>query len=240
MPRWFSRYVAGDHEAVWAELTGLGSDIRVDRSSAEARQVARETMRRVRDNVTELIARLHSAGYAFEADPLVPLDVATRDRLDEFEVEIGPLPLSLRAFYENVGTVDLRQSHEQIVHWAERETQEVDEVLFLGEYDPIVVETVIDPDPDRPDPDLYYFAPDEFHKANYSGGENYHVRLPDPAADFRIWGMYGLEEYFVTYLRASFAYGGFRGRLGAEGERAWKDAPDIRLPYELARGLIPI
>jgi hypothetical protein len=61
---------------------------------------------------------------------------------------------------------------------------------------------------------LYYcFAPDEFHKANYNGGENYHVWLPDPNADFRIIGMYEIDENFVSYVRATLAHGGFRGKV---------------------------
>ena len=50
----------------------------------------------------------------------------------------------------------------------------------------------------------FAFAPDEFHKANYSGGDDYHLWLPNPDADVRIEGMYEIEEYFVAYLRATF------------------------------------
>jgi hypothetical protein len=62
-------------------------------------------------------------------------------------------------------------------------------------------------------PNWFFLAPDECHKANYSGGENYHVALPDSAADFPIQGMSGVDELFVPYLRATLANGGFRGKI---------------------------
>jgi len=58
----------------------------------------------------------------------------------------------------------------------------------------------------------WFLAPDEFAKSAYSGGEPYHLLLPDPAADFRVRGMPGIEEHFVDYLRAVFAGAGFHGR----------------------------
>jgi hypothetical protein len=33
-----------------------------------------------------------------------------------------------------------------------------------------------------------WLAPDECHKANYSGAEDYHVYLPEPAVDFPLVG----------------------------------------------------
>ena len=58
----------------------------------------------------------------------------------------------------------------------------------------------------------WFFACDEFHKADYSGGANYHVVLPDASTDFQIFGMADDSEFFVDYLRFTFEGGGFRGR----------------------------
>ena len=89
----------------------------------------------------------------------------------------------------------------------------------------------------------FCFAPDEFHKANYSGGENYHVWIPDPRVDFEIVGMYEIEETFVEYLRATFAYGGFRGRvetLPGDESQCRKAAPTLDVVRFLAGGLAPL
>lgn len=84
------------------------------------------------------------------------------------------------------------------------------------------------------------FACDEFHKANYSGGANYHVLLPDAGADFRIYGMADNREFFVDYLRLTFEEGGFRGQSDANEERSWKVLPGLHLTNRLAVGLLPI
>ena len=90
----------------------------------------------------------------------------------------------------------------------------------------------------------FYFAPDEFHKAGYSGGENYHLTLPDASADFHILGMYGLDEPFVEHLRASLTGGGFRGKLeppdATDAAQLYKAAPRSALIDSLARNVEPI
>ena len=93
-----------------------------------------------------------------------------------------------------------------------------------------------------------YFAPDCFHKANVSGGENYHFLTPEPRADFRIigdvspeyhddWSSYGGGQRFVDALRRTFRYGGFRGRVDIDTEM-W--APPRAIHLELGKGLLPI
>src|SRR5262249_56393415 len=95
---------------------------------------------------------------------------------------------------------------------------------------------------------LYFcFAPDEFHKANYSGGENYHLNLPNPNADAPVLGMYGVNETFVQHLRLCFRHGGFRGHIecepggsAAHGDVGWKVPPRMKIAAKLAEGLLPI
>jgi len=59
------RYLAGEHEAVWAEMMALGPRVREASSIDDAWAVARETMRRARHNVELLIRRLDQIGYQF-------------------------------------------------------------------------------------------------------------------------------------------------------------------------------
>ena len=60
------RYLDGEREAVWAEMTALGAEIRETAYAKDARAVAQETMRRARRNVETLIRRLDRLGYRFE------------------------------------------------------------------------------------------------------------------------------------------------------------------------------
>src|SRR5690348_9639624 len=59
------RYLAGEHEAVWAEMMALGPRVREASCIDDAWAVARETMRRARHNVELIIRRLDQLGYQF-------------------------------------------------------------------------------------------------------------------------------------------------------------------------------
>ncbi len=116
------RYRAGEHVAVWRELAALGPAVREAPVLDDARAVARETMRRVRHNVELLVVRLHALDFRF-VDPAQahePPTPALLARLDALESEAGPLPLALRAFYEEVGSVCLMGSHPRLSSYAEQ------------------------------------------------------------------------------------------------------------------------
>lgn len=242
---WLDRYHRGECESVWAEMLQLGPELRLSPTCEHARAVAGETMSRVRQSVDLLIERLRKADYEFQYPDAVHVHPtqAETDRLDSVEAKVGPLPLSLRAFYDVVGTVDLTQSWDQLVQWwPEKRRGAASELEVLGEFDPLVVEPLrLDANEGARRPNWFFIAPDEFHKANYSGGENYHVALPDPSADFPIHGMYDIDEFFVPYLRATLANGGFRGKVECEDEtfsgKCWKVEPTLELSRSLAAGL---
>jgi hypothetical protein len=59
------RYRAGEHAAVWTEMTAMGAAVREAPCADDAVAVARETMRRVRHNLELLIRRLDAMGYRF-------------------------------------------------------------------------------------------------------------------------------------------------------------------------------
>jgi hypothetical protein len=241
--KWLERYRAGEREAVWAELVVLGASVREPDLVGQAIEVAQETMARARQNVEEIHRRLTEVGYDFlnMGGVHLPSGADMRQRLDEQESKIGPIPLSLRAFYEVVGTVDFTQSIAQHLSFRRPERATAPELRYLGEYDPLVV-APLDDQPERRSEagHHHFFAADEFHKAHYSGGDNYHVILPDARADFPIWGMYEIDEFFVPYLRATFTGGGFRGKIREIGDRCVKDLPDLALTTRLAKDLLPI
>jgi hypothetical protein len=212
---YLERYRGGDYVQVWNDLQALGPAVRREPYYAQAQAVAAETMRRVGRNCELLISRLQALGYVFGTFPdgtrrsytVRPLTASSEDmRADweELEDEAGPLPLSLLAFWQEVGAVDLVGMHPA---WPDG-------------LDPLVVdppEGALSFLYEEEDEDEGWFAglaPDDLHKDNTSGGDPYGVRLPDPSADFLF--MYERHNLlFVPYLRlAILQWGGFSGLDG--------------------------
>jgi hypothetical protein len=264
-------YRTGQCERVWRGLRELDAAVRSPEALPDALAVARETMTRVRHNVALVAERLRAAGYAFSDPGASHVQPSGRDHemIAEIEAKIGPLPLSFRAFHEVVGSVNFCQSRGQLVKWSDGRRQGASEIQTLGEEDPLVVgplsrlydDVVGDGVTDskgrkhrhharynwRPGGEnrwYYCFAPDEFHKANYSGGEDYNLFVPDGGADFRIRDLFLGEaedeeedrEWFVDYLRNVFRGGGFRGKYDHESDECRKRIPSSPLIHRLSEG----
>jgi hypothetical protein len=216
---YLKRYHNGEYQQVWGDLQALGHVVRQEPHYSEAREVAAETMRRVRRNCERIASRLRSLGYAFDTypdgtrrsytpEPLAPPSEATLADIAELEAQAGPLPLSLTAFWHEVGSVDFVGMHPS----------------WPAGLDPLVVDPpegslsfLYDEEGDEEIADSGWFAglaPDDLHKDNTSGGDPYGLKLPDPSADFML--MYERHELlFVPYLRmAILRWGGFPGLEG--------------------------
>ena len=325
------RYQAGEHEAVWADMTALGAAVRSGPYADDAFAVARETMRRARSNVETLIRRLDGIGYQFwngEQGTLAPqgmrmsmggrnvmfdsplamartaLNIDTAripagmgrhaadmqerlvglmgsfhamqgaagqrqqarlreqagitDHLQDASVFAPPdeeeiaffralegkgmvLPLSLRAWIEEVGDVNLAGAHPALSFWegpgfpgiyADPLMVTLDHFRFEieaweEEYDegcePGSLASVISLDPKIKV--RLAVAVDQLD-------EGYTLEVPNPAADSRL-GDSGRGTSFVEYLRTAFRWGGFPGWAHQA------NAPERELRL-LADGLLPI
>jgi hypothetical protein len=145
-----------------------------------------------------------SAHYGAGAAHVPPTPTARED-VARFEKEFGVLPLSLRAFYEVVGEVNLMGRHPTL--------DPSDNPIAP---DPLVVHGLDEGmvmDEDDGESRTIIIAPDDLHKANTSGGDPYTITVPDPRADGEL-----LDErhrlFFVDYLRLCFEFGGFPGYEG--------------------------
>lgn len=137
---YLTRYLNGEYEQVWQELINLGSAIREGELYVQAEAVARETMRRVRKNVETLIERLQELNFKFEETPLTPPELVWSQHIQELEQQLGPLPLSLKIFYEEMGEVSFRGLHPKLsnsYHESEDDFSEEDAPSVY--YDPLVV-----------------------------------------------------------------------------------------------------
>lgn len=210
---YLKRYHDGEYERVWEELIALGPDVREEPHYPQALEVAAETMRRVRRDCEILVARLQSLGYVFgiypdgttgyyTEGPLVPPSKATGSDIAELEEQAGPLPISLVAFWEEVGLIDFVGRHPD---WGDS-------------LDPVVVTSpagALSLLYEEEDAEWFAgLAPDDLHKDNVSGGDPYGVMLPNPTADF-VFVNESHDLPFVQYLRMSLLrWGGFPGLDG--------------------------
>ena len=237
---YLERYRNGEYVQVWDELRALGPAVRKEPHYSQARDVAAETMRRVRRNCELLVDRLNSMGYVFGTypdgstgyyteGPLVALDKEKRSAMVQLEREAGPLPISLVAFWQEVGLVDFVGMKPE---WPDG----LDPLVVIG---PDGAQAMLyeedrdeyeDDDDENDDSDEYEeddedddsaagewfaaLAPDDLHKDNVSGGDPYGVALPNASADF-VFLNESHDLPFVSYLRlAILQWGGFPGWEG--------------------------
>jgi hypothetical protein len=205
------RYLAGEHEAVWKDLLALGAAVREDPHAADALAVAYETMGRVEANVRTVSDRLVQLGFT-KSDGLLhtPPNRRVDAQIRQLEKVAGTLPISLRAFYEIVGSVDWIGNHPDLS--PARSPLCTDPLVVM----PIeaALETADEYGQDEEEKWIL-IAPDELHKADTSGGDPYQIEVPNRTADGILqYECHGL--HFVDYLRLAFRFGGFPGYEGIE------------------------
>jgi hypothetical protein len=224
------RYLAGEHEQVWKNLTALEEQAFANEHVGDALAVAYETMHRVEQNVRTISERLTLLGYRFvypgsdggffglrkarAHQPHVPAGPAVRATLAALEKAAGgPIPLALRAFFEVVGEVNFNGDHATLAPKHSEFTP--DPLMICSAADALAM--IESNDRDEDDPLLIEFAPDALHKANISGGSPYSIEVPQMVADAMVLDA-PHEVRFVDYLRtAILRWGGFPGWGDAEG-----------------------
>ena len=136
----------------------------------------------------------------------------------------GPLPLSLRAWYECIQHVSFLGSHPILNPGAEAITPLPDPFTLMSLPDAVDYES-------WESKEGYPIAVDEFFKANLSREHRYYINFRDARADtiFADWQ----KDTFVAYLRRVFKWGGFPGW-------ARHPNPPSELIGELTDGLVAI
>ncbi|MFD7781966.1 hypothetical protein ACFV4Q_02485 [Streptomyces nojiriensis] len=237
------RYRAGEHERVWEELLAL--ERRPPKAlAAQAEAVAMETMERVRCGLEAVVERLRAEGYPFhkKARALVPPPHDALGSVQRLEsLTGGRLPLSLRAFYLVVGSVDLSGSedrfrHDPGKHGPKPKKGEIVDVaqkypfMYLSHFDPLVVlpleEAVAEAEmwarrererAGMKAPLHLTISPGPSFKANPRDAQPEPVdtvRLPGPFADAELRRGRGGAVPLVGHLRGTLAWGGFPGLAG--------------------------
>ncbi len=226
MTELYDRYQKGYHQEVYDELLAMHEGVFGEDIYEDALLVARAIMRRVRYNIELLIPRLHEIGYQFgkggfweefspeEQPPFSPIfqspPPATLERIARLEHLAGPLPLSLKCWFEEVGRVNLIG----LFPSNKRGDGPALDPLYIESLEQVLKEIQIfleiDGWPDR----VVILAPDQYHKYGFSGAGAYagaySIVLPCKAFDVPFL----LERHhmtFINYLRICFRWGGFPG-----------------------------
>jgi hypothetical protein len=231
MPELFDRYQKGFYQEVYDELLLIQAHVFEEPIYEDALLVARAIMRRVRYNLELLIPRLQRMGYEFgkgiffddvspeekasitQAIPIFKApDQETAEKVASLERLTGPIPLSLKFWYEEVGCVNLIG----LFPSSDNRTFSPEDGCIL---DPLFIYSVemaltlvndyISAGVWHQDPTLS-LAPDNYHKYGFSGAGTYAIRLPCKAFDAPLL----IERHhttFVNYLRICFRWGGFPG-----------------------------
>ena len=201
------RYCAGEYKEVVDQLTQSGQ------ADGEAKLVANEIMIRVRSNLQTLAQRWRNLGFVLEK----PLGKPTEKKvLQNFEEMAGKLPLTLLAFYEQIGWINFI---EQPTGSPWPPTEELDPIavneLTIEHVDEIKIEK------EDGAAQLLLFD-DHLHKFNISGVGPIFVPIPlnggfDSALYFEDGPLLyedGSKWYFVKYLRQTILE---RGGMGPAG-----------------------
>jgi hypothetical protein len=221
--------MAGDHRQAWLELIALGAGVRADQYAAGARAVAYATMSRIARNISTIIERLREIGYEFEVesgdhDNVIPFgtarrklwtDTVARERaapltpperrladMTRLQQDAGTMPISLRAWFEIVGSVTLLGRHPALS--PDDGTLRPDPLVIVPFSQVLRAWDASPPEIGAEgQPFMAELAP-------CPGGQEYSVKLPAPGMDAILENEpHGL--FFVDYLRLALQWGGFPG-----------------------------
>ncbi|NJO01366.1 MAG: hypothetical protein HC880_06475 [Bacteroidia bacterium] len=243
MVSFLNRYHNGEHKKVWDELLLYGAQVYKEPLRSDALAVVYETMSRAKSNIKLLVSRLSSINYDFVYPTKVSIlpKADTLNRIRELEELVGQIPMSLRVWYETVGSVCFIGNYLMLSSYAHNVFDNSITVFT----DPLVVDPIEEllsearewlgdeGEPDFTNSCIVPISPDEYHKANISGA-TYNVEFPGAAIDAQLIG----ERHnttFVDYLRISFQWGGFPGL-----DKYSQHQQPVEVIKYLTDGLLPI
>ena len=203
--RFYARWNAGQVERVWADIGALGEQARDDeRQLADIMHVVTGTLQRCAQHLRTLTRLLAMLGLSVEPPQADPMAL---ERIARFEAQVGPLPLTICAWYHIVGAIDLRGfgTEDELASWA------APHVLgtAIERADPLVIEpsaTALEHDDTLWWQGRYplRMGPDTGEKFFSYGGPPLAVMTPSAAVDGQLRG-----ESFLHYVRRCLAWAGY-------------------------------
>lgn len=203
----------------------------------EPRNQSEETMQKMSRQIAEMREQIAQRGIDIETQlaklpkpkqppAFEPPPKSASRQLNSYERKAGgPLPISVRSWYELVGGVNLEGSHETIAPPGLGDSREALNVMSFSDVQK-VTEMFIGGDEEE---DQRTDAASELILWGQDG-DQYSIKAPDTAADAAIVGW---NVTFVAHLRRAFAWGGFPGWERVE-ERPQKEIDSLK------EGLLPL
>ena len=171
----------------------------------------------VGDSIRVLARRLTERGFIFErpAEVFPGPESGAAEAITRIEREVGTIPLAIKLFWQNVGSVDLCGFHpdwqgcdnpDALVVWPPSAAiEELDD--FLLDKDHRLQQDF---------PYLIPIGPDDLHKIHVSGGMWYNVSVPAAADDPPLNDEWH-RTTFVAYLELAVQWAGFPGLWDSQG-----------------------
>ena len=229
------RYLNGETVSVWKDIEMMGQDAFKPEIYSEVEQVLDETFQRVRFNLEMIYEELLKIDYNFNLDesynslkPLnKPLKNANKllDKLDKMVKPFGYVPVTLKKFYQIVGSCNFGWDYENdenfMWHYSDPiqigSLDDLVEEMKDNDWVDMMKENVADGEP------VYLeLAADFYHKDNISGGMAYSIEIAKhPSID----SLFLFEEHkttFVNYLRICFENCGFSRITNPESKNNYK------------------
>ena len=220
MQGFYEMYQRGYHQQVYEELFSMQGNIYASSFYANALAVTREIMRRVRYNIEQLVVRLNQVGYLFgkaegsfredvEKNPpfFRPPTSETAANIAMLEMSVGSLPLSLRCWYEEVGSVNF------IGLFPKNERKDGPDLdpLYIEPLESLlqIIQRLTKAGVWEGETELI-LAPDAYHKYGYSGAGSYNISFPCERFDTLLINE-PHNTTFINYLRICLQSGGFSG-----------------------------
>ena len=241
MSSYLERYLQGKHQSVYDEILALGETPLEPSVHADVLAVMNEIMRRIQYNLEHiLLPKLHEVGYRFgdgildtpdslsdtqrtailakyplflPPDPKAPQLLQTLEQIVE-----RPLPLSLKCWYQHIGTVNLigafpsalmRQGAQSLPrHYKRGYTLDP---LYIEQVEQVLKEVQFECTP--AEYEYGWVLPlswDGEFKYGYSGSGSYGLALASNVVDV-VFQAGKHTAPFVNYLRFCLKQGGFPG-----------------------------
>ena len=230
------RYQQGDTHRVYEEIEQLGPDAMERKDFVKIEAVVTETMNRVAYNLDVIYRGLLDEKYCFpknirfdfEHPVLKPQQGVNRliQKLEKSVRKYGSIPLSLKLFYQIVGSCNLAWDYESIseIPWEGADPIQIGPITdLLSEIKEMDEEDIEDGLP---------VSADYLHKDNISGGPQYRIELTErPQVDSRFLN----EEHnttFINYLRIALDNCGF------SRAQAVRDLPGFSIYYNKVKTLL--
>ncbi|GHO89162.1 hypothetical protein [Dictyobacter formicarum] len=225
MLHFYERYQQGHHQEVYDALLAMHDRVHEPSLNEDASAVMRPMMQRVRVNIETILQRLPDIGYvhhkglsrtfttqqeqeAYEKEmPLFQLPAQNvQEQIALLDHLAGSLPLSLRFFYQEVGSIHLVGAFSSM----DPKDGYLLDPLCVFSLDIALIQVTMSGESWKEDSRLL-LSGDCFFKYGYSGGGTYDVLLPCQAIDTLFVGE-PHQLTFVNYLRLCILqWGGFPG-----------------------------